>query len=139
MDVKDIALQIATEYAYEELIPLVEFDELLGVTLPTAGSLVFIQAKQLERMTVIDQVAKQLLKEHNLMLHNVRGKGYRLVLPSNQTKVAVHESQHKIGKELLKAKRRVACVRVEELSPSQQREREDALAKLAGIHKLIKA
>lgn len=138
MDVKQVAAFIAENLAYDEVILMERFDEILGVTLPKSGELSQIQAAQIERMAVIDQVAKELLKSHSLMLKNVRGEGYKLVVPAQQTKVAMAEGQHKIKKELTKAVRRVTCVRTDELDSAQQREREDALAKLKTIHKMVK-
>ena len=137
-DVKQVARYIAENYGYDHVIGMKEFESLLGVELPTVGSLQTIQAAQMARMTAIDQVARELLKEHSLMLQNVRAEGYRIVHPQVQVVTAVQESHRKIGKELVKAKRRVVFIRVDELSTAQQREREDALAKLSSIGKMLK-
>lgn len=137
-NIEVVAAYIAEKYEYEQVIPMREFDALLDVTLPTTGTLKEIQAAQMTRMTVIDRVAVELLKGHNLMLQNVRAEGYKLVDPQTQVKVAVAQSGLKIKKELVKAQRRITHVRTDELSPEKKREQEDALAKLAGIGRMLK-
>lgn len=137
-NIEHIAAHIASSYSYEQVIQMPEFDALLGVTLPQTGTLSQIQKAQMDRMTVIDKVAIELLKVHNLMLQNVRAEGYKLVDPQTQVKVAVAQSGLKIKKELVKAQRRITHVRTDELSPEKKREQEDALAKLAGIGRMLK-
>lgn len=134
----EAAQQIASQFSYEQVIDMRLFDTILDVALPKQGTLQDIQKAQMERMTMIDQVANSLLKEHNLMLKNVRGEGYKLVHPESQVTTAMFDSGLKIRKELVKAKRRVTHVRTDELDSTQQREREDALAKLNTIGKMMK-
>lgn len=138
IDIKDVATYIANQVDYEELISLSKLDQMLGTTLPEFGSIGDIQKAQLERMTAIDRLAAELLKTHQLMLKNVRGEGYKIVVPTQQVATAVREGNAKITKELRKTARRVVNLRTEELSPQQIAEQEDALNKLAGLRKLLK-
>lgn len=134
----EAAQQIAAQFSYETVIDMKLFDAILDVALPKHGSLQEIQKAQMDRMTMIDQTANILLKEHNLMLKNVRAEGYKLVHPESQVQTAMFDSGLKIRKELLKAKRRVTHVRTDELDTNQQKDREDALAKLNTIGKMMK-
>lgn len=138
VDIKEIAAYIASNVDYEAVIPLDQLDEMLGVTLPKFGTISEIQSAQLARMAAIEHLSGELLKTHSLMLKNVRGEGYKIVLPGQQVSTAMRDGTAKVVKELRKAARRVVNVRTQELNPQQVAEQEDALNKLAGLRKLIK-
>lgn len=76
---------------------------------------------------------QKLLVDHKIHLSSVRGKGYVLVAPENQTNVAVNEASTIIGKTIKTTVTRLTNVALEQLSDAKKKENTDALARMAAL------
>lgn len=89
--------------------------------------------RQFAWLANIEAFKSMLLKDHQVCLQSVRGKGYRWVPPGEQTGYAAREFEKEAGRVFRAAGHRIRNVRVGELSDAERRENLDAAAKLATI------
>lgn len=89
--------------------------------------------RQFEWLANIEAFKAELLKEHQVCLQSVRGKGYRWVPPHEQTVVAVEEFDRNVRKVFRNTGQKLRSLRVMELTDEQRRENMDALAKFSAL------
>jgi len=88
----------------------------------------------LERM---EAIKGSLLKEHRIALQNVRGKGYRVVPPSEQARYAAEEASRHIEKGMRKADQLLKHTRVELLDSAERRQHTDAEVRMASLNGML--
>lgn len=89
----------------------------------------------------IEAVKAELLEKHQIFLKSVFGEGYRWVLPSEQTGIAVGQFEREAKRAYRKAGNRLTHLRVAELTDQQRQENMDAIGRLSmlqGMHKVLK-
>ena len=91
------------------------------------------QALQIEWMSCMTALKRELLETENLALKSVFNVGYEIVHPSEQTEWAMDVATHRIGLAVKEAFMRLRHVRVDELTDEQRKENADAKAKLAAL------
>lgn len=89
--------------------------------------------RQFEWLANVEQFKSELLKEHQICLQSVRGKGYRWVPPHEQTGVAVDEFQRDARRVFRATGQKLRNLRLSELSDDQRRANMDALAKFSAL------
>jgi hypothetical protein len=80
-----------------------------------------------------------LLTEHQIALTNVRGVGYRIVPPGEQTSWAEGQGVGEVKKAVRKLTDRLTNIDLAQLTTEQRKENADALARLAMLSGMIKA
>jgi len=88
----------------------------------------------LERMDAMKTV---LLEVHNIALQNVRGRGYRLVPPAEQSRFAAEEASRYIEKGLRKGKRLLDHTRVDALEVEDRKRHTDTQIRMAALGGVI--
>ena len=78
-----------------------------------------------------------LLKEFNIALQNVRGKGYRIVPPSEQAQYAAEEAARYITKGLLKASDLLDNTRIDSLTDQERRRHTDTSVRMAALSGMV--
>lgn len=78
-----------------------------------------------------------LLKTHNMMLRPVKG-GYVVVMPQDQTRVAMRDRVREVRSALEKLGRELNHIEVDLLSDDQLRENSDAVAKLGAMRLMMR-
>jgi hypothetical protein len=91
-----------------------------------------------KRMSGLEAFKEELLVYHKIHLQNVRGKGYVIIAPENQTKVAVDEAMHGVGKSIAKGMMRLTNVDAERLTDDGRKENADALSRMAALGGMTK-
>ena len=91
-----------------------------------------------KRMSGVEAFKTQLLVEHKIHLQSVRGKGYMIVAPENQTRVAIEDAMAGIGKSIQRGVFRLTNVDAERLSDDGRKENTDALSRLAALGGMAK-
>ena len=91
-----------------------------------------------KRMAGVEAFKTQLLVEHKIHLQNVRGKGYMIVAPENQTRVAIDDAMSGIGKSIQRGVLRLTNVDAERLTDDGRKENTDALSRLAALGGMAK-
>lgn len=81
----------------------------------------------------------ELLHEKKMALRSVRGVGYEVVLPGDQTTWAMDKAENDIRQALRKASQRVFHVNLSALTADQRRENSDAQAKLSFFGKGVRS
>lgn len=94
---------LVQSFTYGDVIPNEWLSDVFNLKLPTYGSKKQFDKYAFEFMGMLDGVKKFLLEEHKMYLRNVRGKGYLIVLPKQQSDVAVDILKRSISTEITKA------------------------------------
>jgi hypothetical protein len=105
--------------------------------LPTT-QLADAQKAELRFLSQYKEFEDALLREHQIALANVRGVGYRLVPPSEQTGWAEQSGVGEIKKAVRKLGDRLTNVDLTRLSVAGRKENADALARLAMLSGMTK-
>lgn len=97
------------------------------------------QKAELQFLSQFKQFEDALLTEHQIALTNVRGVGYRLVPPAEQTRWAEDSGVTEVKKAIRKLGDRLTNVDLVQLTNEQRKENADALARMAMLSGLIKS
>jgi hypothetical protein len=89
--------------------------------------------RQFEWLANVEQFKTELLRDHQICLQSIRGKGYRWVPPNEQTDLAVADFQRGAKKIFTSAGQKLRNLRTSELSDEGRRANIDAVAKLAQL------
>ncbi|PXX59534.1 hypothetical protein SAMN05660489_04559 [Pseudomonas sp. LAMO17WK12:I10] len=91
------------------------------------------KARQFEWLASVEAFKEELLKEHQVCLQSVRGRGYRWVPPHEQTGVAMEELGRNVRKVFRGAGQKLRHLRITELTDEQRKTSLDAVAKLSAL------
>lgn len=100
----------------------------------TAKELVNVQFVILDR---VEQFKDALLKRHNVFIVSVRGKGYRIVPPSDQAFVAVDNAMRGVRKEFSRCRSVLEHTRMDELSADETKRHTDAQVKVSALAGMV--
>lgn len=89
--------------------------------------------RQFEWLANVEAFKSELLREHQVCLQSVRGKGYRWVPPHEQTDVAVGEFERDARRVFRQTGQKLRNLRVSELTDDQRRTNMDTLAKFSAL------
>lgn len=89
------------------------------------------KARQFEWLASVEAFKEELLKEHQVCLQSVRGRGYRWVPPHEQTGVAMDELGRNVRKVFRGAGQKLRHLRIKELTDEQRKASLDSVAKLS--------
>ncbi|MHC1792129.1 hypothetical protein [Solidesulfovibrio sp.] len=124
----------SAEFKPGDIIPMAWFFEHFRVKDPASRQTIGeFQEQQFKFMGEMDRFQKALAEDYDLVLQNVRGEGYRIVPPHEQTDFAMDRVQREFSKAISRAHMRLTHVRLAELSDDQRRQNADAQAKLAAF------
>lgn len=96
------------------------------------------KARQFEWLASVEAFKEELLKEHQVCLQSVRGRGYRWVPPHEQTGVAMEELGRNVRKVFRGAGQKLRHLRITELTDEQRKTSLDAVAKLSALQGMAK-
>ena len=132
----DAAHKISQDYNYGEFIPdeamlsLIDSQSDPDAVMTAAD----FQKKRLYEFSAIETIKAKLLEEYNYFLVR-EGRGFIVVEPSDQTKVAMSSLKNSLKSITRKAAKRLVYIDRERLSVDQQRENQEAIAKLSSLRK----
>ncbi len=110
-------LSIKSSHGYGFLISHEEITRLVGLTKPVGKcEYTEFQSFELDRLSRIDTLIKELLTTHKLCLSNVTGQGYRVLHPDTQVSKEPARLEKLAFKQLVKADKVLANVQEEMLS-----------------------
>lgn len=117
-----------------EIIPHRECWAMVGLEMPDSDA-PWNEAKEgeLAFLSAFDKFRQQCLERHKIDLVSVRGMGYTIIDPREQTAAATRDARRAMQNKLARAERRVANVRTDHLSDAERAERTDALARLHAL------
>ena len=120
------------QYGFGDVIPHDVLQEALRLPEPT-GKLTRAEWDEwrLQLVAQLDALSDWLLEEKNMCLRSVRGEGYEIIPPADQTEFAMKQGRKRIRAELRKMGRRLSFVDHASLSQDERRSNADALARLS--------
>lgn len=124
------------EFKYGDLVGHDWLEERFGM--PSVGESKLLtqeqfKARQFEWLASVEAFKDELLKEHQVCLQSVRGRGYRWVPPHEQTGVAMDELGRNVRKVFRGAGQKLKHLRITELTDEQRKTSLDAVAKLSAL------
>ena len=96
-----------------------------------------LESYQLKKLGTFERFRDYLLVEKQMYLQSVRGSGYRVVQPSEQTDVALKNGFRQISKGLRQAQRGVDNVNRQLLTTSERERNISVSARLSGLKSMI--
>lgn len=96
----------------------------------TAKEMVNCQFVILDR---VEQFKEALLTQHQIYIVSVRGKGYRIVPPSDQAFIAIDTAMRGVRREFQKCEEVMKHTRVAELDAEQAKRHTDAQVKVSAL------
>lgn len=96
------------------------------------------QRNDLIMLRQTEALRESLLNNHRFMLRPVRGVGYRVVLPEEQTRVAMEDRTREVRSALRKLARELSHVDHTRLNDQQRKENTDAQAKLGALRTMFR-
>lgn len=123
---------IECEFEHAKPIPHEWFYAAFGLIMPQHCETVnAAQQSQLRYLANMDGLKSALLEEHNIAIRAIRGVGYEIVPPKDQTSWAMTEARADLRKALRVGSSRLAFVQADALTDEQRKENMDARAKLS--------
>lgn len=89
--------------------------------------------RQFEWLASVEAFKVELLRDHQICLQSIRGKGYRWVPPSEQTDLAVADFQKGAKKIFGSVGHKLRNLRASELTDGERKANVDAVAKLSAL------
>lgn len=128
------AVQDAKEqFTYGDMITMDWLNQAFGIKRLERGTAEEFQKQQFDFLAAMDAFRDQLLEEHRMALSNVRGQGYRVLEPKEQTEFAMSEMRRRVRGEIRKAASRLHYVEHTLLSDDERKRNNDAMGKLAAL------
>lgn len=127
------AEKAARQYDYGDLIPWEWIRSELEIDPLEEGTYQQFKELQLRTLTLMDQFRDHLLIHHCKALLNVRGQGYRIINPGQQTATAMILLHQAIARHLHATRKLLTAINFTRLSDDQIRENVDARNKVAAI------
>jgi hypothetical protein len=93
---------------------------------------------QLRLLSAIESFRDAMLRDHDMMLVNVRGKGYVIATPGEQSGIAMRDMGRDLRKNLRKTGQKLKHTNVEKLSDDEAKRRSDAIGKLAALSSMTR-
>ena len=139
-DVDDIVSDfIALDLAPGDLISHEDVWSLLGLVFPSDDAPnKWARDQELMKVGRFDKLRAALLERKNIDLASVVGYGYRIVPPTEQVGLAMHQTREKMQNKLSRGILRVACVDRSALTDKDCADQADALAKLEGQRSMLR-
>ena len=110
--------EIIDTYSYGDLIPLIWLQERLEIIYKEKMTRAEFQALQFQWLTQMDGLKTVLLERYCMLFKNIRGEGYQIVLPNDQSDEAMVELKKNVGREMRKCQAILANVNMNLLSDS---------------------
>ncbi len=133
-----IAERFAAEYSYGETITRAVILDAFGVDMPDMMRSTEWQKKQLEILQVVADLKTAMLKDHQIALQTIPGKGWELVNPSHQTTFAMRGLKDSVKGSVRKTSSFLTHIRADELTANEIQENAEAVAKLAAFRAIAK-
>jgi hypothetical protein len=131
---EEVAEGIHSIFDYGEVITLKWLYKAFGIEMPTPMTPKHVSDKrQWDFFSMFENCRNALRENYSMHLHNIRGEGYLIVEPQNQTSVAEKNGKEKIGKEIDRCKSIIEHVNYGRLNEDQKRENRDALCRVTKL------
>ncbi len=130
---KNAVARIASgEFTHGSFISHEQMDDLLGLTRPVGKvTIEEIRAFEIERLQGVDSLRVALLRDHRMDMQSVRGRGFHILMPQDQTAAAVLDGDAALNKALRVKKQRLTHVDLAQLTSEQRKANTDAMVQVS--------
>jgi hypothetical protein len=129
---------ISEQYDYGAVVQMDDLNRMLEVELSEDFDQEQYENMMWTRCSRIEDLKKRLLEEHSIMLQNIRGEGYVLVMPKEQTDVVLDHMDNKLKKHMRRASKRLKHIRFDLLSEKKQQENISARQRVSGVKSMLR-
>ena len=133
------AVEIAAEdFSYGDLITFDWLHDHFGIEKPTTGTFDSYQSYQFDFLASLDGFRRELLETHKMATENIRGRGYRVIEPKEQTGFAEKQLSNEMKRSIRKAFSVLTNIAIDAIDDSERKRNVDAIGRVAAIHALTK-
>lgn len=122
---------------YGDLITHDTLRDMLQLCEPEAATAADWKAYTLQVLSLVDALRERLLTERKMYLQAVRGRGYRICPPKEQTEVAWQNGMARVKNGLRHIQRGLEHVQREVLDAEEQRRNDEARVRAAGLRRMV--
>lgn len=133
---KNAVAKAAESFQHGDLISFDWLHEHFGIQKPVTGLFNDFQEYQFEFLSAIDGFKNELLESHKMALANVRGEGYRVVMPKDQTEFAEKKFIIDIHKSVKRAASILNNIKFDALDDNERKQNADAKSRIAAIYSM---
>lgn len=130
---KQAVLMATSTYKYGDTIPLDWLHKASEIKFPETGTKQEFEKKSLEFLAFIERFKELMLTEHKIALKNIRGEGYMLIHPRNQTPEAMKNLKKTIRRGFRKTEDMLTNIQRSMLSLQEKQENLEAISRVAAI------
>ena len=125
--------EVVKKYTYGDVVPKDWLLKKLELSPPERGTFDEIKKYQLRVLSALEPLKETLLTEYNMLLNNIRGQGYLIVAPEQQSEVVWDKMKTNFGKEFRRAVKGLVNIDLGKLSDTARKYNYDCQAKLATL------
>jgi len=133
------AIEAQDEFDYGRIIPHQWLYDHFKLPQPKHGTFREIEKWHFDFMAAMDGFREMMLIEFQKSLRNVRGKGWLVVEPKDQTSVAMGDFKTAFSRHVKKAFAAITNIAAKFLDTQKQKENSDAIGKLGAIKAFSRA
>ncbi|HUW67842.1 MAG TPA: hypothetical protein VMW20_07310 [Candidatus Nanoarchaeia archaeon] len=130
---KQVVIDITQQFSAGQVVTHSWLKNQLKIVEPATGTKKQFNSLQIKYMYEVDRIREELLHIHQIYLHSEYQVGYRLLQPSEQTRVVWTKMVKSLRKALKQAHEGLINVRHNNLTTTEQKENSDKLAVLSQI------
>jgi len=138
--------RVVGEFEIGQLIPHEWLRQMFGIKelnmkgYPDTRSFILaVQDQQFEFLGLFEHLRRDVLKNHDFLLVNIRGQGYRIVHPKDQTEYAYTSMINGIKKEFKEASDIMTHVRTNLIDQDQKAKDRQLFSKMGSLKQLFSA
>lgn len=135
---KNAVYVAVSEFNVGDIITIEWMHKNFKIDKPLHGSFDDFQRYQLRLLEYIDHFRSELLEEHNLAIANVRGEGYRILKPKEQTGYAELKFIREIKKSVKNAVSILNHINFDALDDAERKLNADTKARIAAVYSMSK-
>jgi hypothetical protein len=127
----EVAKEITAIHKYGDTIQKEWLIQKFRLKKPEFGTEIDFQNFAFEYLQCIEALKDTLLEENQMHLRSIRGVGYIITMPGQQSDIAMSTMRTKIRSEIVKASRTICHTNITLLTDEETRRRDSNLGKLA--------
>lgn len=131
--IEEVAQQAADIFKYGDMIPHSWILNAFRLEIPEEGTREMFRKAQFEVLSYTEGFKEDLLERHKMYLKNVRGEGYLVIKPAEQTDTAMEALRDGVRTNIRKAMNALTNVNEALLTIEEMRYRDEATGKIAAL------
>ncbi len=131
--VKKVTNQVVKNFDYGDVIPTEWLYKQFGIKFPAFSNKKNYDSIAFRFLNHMDELKKILLIDHKMYLVNMRGTGYRIVMPRKQASETINSCSKKFNKIMRDTKLSLLNINIKMIDNDDIRYRDEQLGKIAAL------